>query len=114
MLETTSYPGRNYGKYIEIINLLECEISLCVHRFSPRTITTLQNMNLEKIDLDLVVNVITHISLHMEVHSCLFDFNQRGPPLLIMALFYIIFSCRKELFLSFYLVGMILAKSMTN
>ncbi|XP_078362233.1 ATP-dependent DNA/RNA helicase DHX36-like isoform X2 [Oculina patagonica] len=35
-------------------------------RFSPKTITTLQNMNLEKIDMELMVRVITHISLHME------------------------------------------------
>ncbi|XP_074635335.1 ATP-dependent DNA/RNA helicase DHX36-like isoform X1 [Acropora palmata] len=36
------------------------------HKFSPRTIATLNNMYMEKIDLDLVVRVVTHISLHME------------------------------------------------
>ncbi|KAJ7375602.1 ATP-dependent RNA helicase dhx29, partial [Desmophyllum pertusum] len=35
-------------------------------RFSPKTITTLQNMDLEKIDFQLLVRVITHISLRME------------------------------------------------
>lgn len=36
------------------------------HKYSPKTITTLQNMDMEKIDLDLVVSVVTYISLHME------------------------------------------------
>lgn len=36
------------------------------HKYSPETITTLQNMDMEKIDLDLVVSVVTYISLHME------------------------------------------------
>lgn len=39
----------------------------CLLRYSPRTITTLQNMDLERIDVELLVRVITHISLHMEV-----------------------------------------------
>ena len=30
---------------------------------------TLENMNFDKIDFDLVVKVITHISLNMEVSS---------------------------------------------
>ena len=40
---------------------------LCFLRYSPRTITTLQNMDLERIDLELLVRVISHISLQMEV-----------------------------------------------
>ena len=44
-------------------------VYLCLDRFSPRTITTLQNMDLEKIDLGLLVRVIKHISLQMEVHN---------------------------------------------
>ena len=36
-------------------------------RLSPSTVDTIENMNYGKIDFDLVVKVITHISLNMEV-----------------------------------------------
>ena len=57
-------------KVITVITVSNTDyVYLCLDRFSPSTITTLQNMDLEKIDLGLLVRVIKHISLQMEVHN---------------------------------------------
>ena len=44
-------------------------LSMFYLRFPSETIATLEDMDFDKVDLDLVVKVITHISLNMEVRS---------------------------------------------